>query len=92
LRDDKEEIEKLKDINQAPITFPQGLSMMKEISAIKYLGRPVEVIFPRNYHSFIISECSALTQNGLKTVFDEAIRAVLLPKPIKKRHKNCEIL
>jgi Ras-related C3 botulinum toxin substrate 1 len=38
LRDDKEHIEKLKESNQAPITFPQGLSMMKEISAIQYLG------------------------------------------------------
>jgi Ras-related C3 botulinum toxin substrate 1 len=38
LRDDKEQIEKLEDKKLAPITYQQGLSMMKEISAIKYLG------------------------------------------------------
>lgn len=38
-------------------------------------------------------ECSALTQEGLKTVFDEAIRCVLefQNKPIKKKNK-CTIL
>lgn len=38
LRDDRETIEKLREKKLAPITFPQGLAMMKEISAIKYLG------------------------------------------------------
>lgn len=37
-------------------------------------------------------ECSALTQRGLKTVFDEAIRAVLCPPPVKKRKRRCHIL
>lgn len=37
-------------------------------------------------------ECSALTQQGLKTVFDEAIRAVLYRPPVKKRERKCFIL
>uniref|UniRef100_H3DQQ7 small monomeric GTPase n=1 Tax=Tetraodon nigroviridis TaxID=99883 RepID=H3DQQ7_TETNG len=37
-------------------------------------------------------ECSALTQRGLKTVFDEAIRAVLCPQPTKVKKKACSLL
>lgn len=36
-------------------------------------------------------ECSALTQRGLKTVFDEAIRAVLCPPPVKKGGNRCSM-
>ncbi|XP_015819069.2 ras-related C3 botulinum toxin substrate 1 [Nothobranchius furzeri] len=36
-------------------------------------------------------ECSALTQTGLKPVFDEAVRAALNPKPPRRR-RNCNVL
>ncbi|KAF9943536.1 Rho GTPase protein rac1, partial [Mortierella alpina] len=74
LREDKETLDKLREKRMLPITYPQGLQMAKEISAVRYL------------------ECSALTQKGLKNVFDEAIRAVLCPVQPSKRSKKCLIL
>uniref|UniRef100_UPI003AAA853A ras-related C3 botulinum toxin substrate 2-like isoform X2 n=1 Tax=Centroberyx gerrardi TaxID=166262 RepID=UPI003AAA853A len=74
LRDEKETVEKLKEKKLAPITYPQGLALAKEIDSVKYL------------------ECSALTQRGLKTVFDEAIRAVLCPQPTKVKKRGCQLI
>uniref|UniRef100_A0A8D1QXT6 small monomeric GTPase n=2 Tax=Sus scrofa TaxID=9823 RepID=A0A8D1QXT6_PIG len=76
LRDDKDTIEKLKEKKLTPITYPQGLAMAKEI------GRK-----PRGARS-------AWPARGRKAVFlfDEAIRAVLCPPPVKKRKRKCLLL
>ena len=37
-------------------------------------------------------ECSALTQKGLETVFDEAIRVVQYAEPKPKKGSKCSIL
>lgn len=88
LREDPKTLEKLRERRLAPVSTVQGLQMAKEIRAWKYL------------------ECSARTQVGLKQgflsaylgieimsflVFDEAIRAVLCPAPVKQK-KSCAIL
>ncbi|XP_065920170.1 ras-related protein Rac1-like isoform X1 [Dysidea avara] len=76
LRDDKETIEKLKQRRVAPISYSQGLEMMNEIGAVKYL------------------ECSALTQQGLGKVFDDAvITALAFTKvPKNKGYYKCCII
>ena len=81
LRDDPATREKLAGKKQSPITYEQGLQMVQEIGAVKYM------------------ECSALTQTGLKAVFDEAIRAVISPpaakgkgKGGKKEKSGCQLL
>lgn len=37
-------------------------------------------------------ECSALTQRGLRQVFEDSVRAVLYPQPRQKRDRKCKVL
>ncbi|KAG0127825.1 small GTPase CDC42 [Tuber indicum] len=82
LRDDPAVIEKLSKQRQTPITFKQGEQLAKDLSAVKY-EPPAPAI------KYV--ECSALTQKGLKNVFDEAIVAALEP-PQQLKKKKCTIL
>lgn len=47
----------------------------------------------KEIHAVQYIECSALTRQHLKTVFDTAIKAVLMPpEPKKRKVKKCSIL
>jgi small GTP-binding protein len=70
LRDDEEQVAKLREKKLNPIEETKGNQLAATLGAKKYL------------------ECSALTQKGLKNVFDEAIRQVLLSKQSKQAKKS----
>uniref|UniRef100_A0A3B3D6W2 Rho-related GTP-binding protein RhoG n=1 Tax=Oryzias melastigma TaxID=30732 RepID=A0A3B3D6W2_ORYME len=61
----------------------------KKLSPIIY---PQGLAMAKEISAVKYLECSALTQRGLKTVFDEAIRAVLCPPPDRKKKRKCRIL
>jgi len=62
----------------------------KKLSPITY---PQGLAMAKEIRAIKYLECSALTQKGLKTVFDEAIRAVLCPKPKPKSSSHkCKLL
>eukprot|EP01121_Diplochlamys_sp_Union-15-3_P002236 TRINITY_DN1194_c0_g2_i1.p1 TRINITY_DN1194_c0_g2~~TRINITY_DN1194_c0_g2_i1.p1 ORF type:complete len:200 (+),score=30.17 TRINITY_DN1194_c0_g2_i1:46-645(+) len=71
LREDIATIHELASKMQAPITYEQGLQLLKEVPAAKYM------------------ECSALTQKGLKDLFNEAIKAaVYTPTPTNSKKRK----
>jgi Ras-related C3 botulinum toxin substrate 1 len=74
LRDEPVSIEKLRQKKQMPVSYAQGSALANEIKAAKVcpLSHCWEV--PLADEQYL--ECSALTQKGLKTVFDESIRTV----------------
>ncbi|KAI5627364.1 ras-related C3 botulinum toxin substrate 1 [Silurus asotus] len=61
-------------------------SKEKKLTPITY---PQGLAMAKEIGSVKYLECSALTQCGLKTVFDEAIRAALCPPPPKKPKPCC---
>lgn len=61
----------------------QGLSALKREQGQKLANKVRAVKY---------MECSALTQRGLKQVFDEAVRAVLRPEPLKRRQRKCVVM
>lgn len=61
----------------------------KKLSPITY---PQGLAMAKEIGAVKYLECSALTQKGLKTVFDESIRAVLCPVLQPKPKRKCSIL
>ncbi|CAE1282838.1 RAC1 [Acanthosepion pharaonis] len=61
----------------------QGLSPIKREQGMKMANKVRAVKY---------MECSALTQRGLKQVFEEAVRAVLQPQPPRKARNKCQLL
>ena len=94
LREDKETIEKLKEKRLAPITYPQVTKLLKCRILIADSSFDVfqGLAMAKDVGAVKYLECSALTQKGLKTVFDEAIRAVLCPVPTKAPKRKCTLL
>jgi len=45
----------------------------------------------KKINAFKYLECSSLTQEGLKQVFDESVRCIMAP-PFKKKKGRCEIM
>lgn len=60
----------------------QGLSLISKNQGVK-MAQKIKAI------RYI--ECSALTQQNLHQVFEEAVRAVLKPHPVKQKH-SCRII
>jgi Ras-related C3 botulinum toxin substrate 1 len=103
LREDPSTVEKLQAKKQSPITYEGALQMANEISAAKYMecsaityGSVFVGILSISFLLlllFVIFACLCplcllFSQQGLKAVFDEAIRAVLSPPTLGKSGKK----
>mmetsp|Transcript_16479 Transcript_16479/g.42190 ORF Transcript_16479/g.42190 Transcript_16479/m.42190 type:complete len:195 (+) Transcript_16479:270-854(+) len=70
-----------------------ALQRLKE-KGLEPIGHQAGMQLAKDISAVKYMECSALTQKGLKDVFDEAIRAVIDPKPTGKAKKKggCALL
>jgi Ras-related C3 botulinum toxin substrate 1 len=59
---------------------------------LQMVGREAAMMRVNEIGARCYMECSALTQEGLKNVFDEAIRAALTKPAAKKKGKKCIVM
>ncbi|KAJ8596974.1 small GTPase Rac1 [Rhizopogon salebrosus TDB-379] len=71
------------DLREDPVTIQK--LRVRDLQPIQYTQG---VAMARDIGAIKYLECSALSQKGLKTVFDEAIRAVLNPPPKEKKRSS----
>lgn len=99
LKEDRQTLEELSRAGQAPISEEEGKQMAKEIGAVKYLEcsaklRKVSLMcILSSIKRLDLTLSHFLVSNqGVKNVFDEAIKAVLFPPVAPKKKPSCNIL
>ena len=95
LREDKEALQALADNGHSPIKREQGQKLANKIRSVKYLEcsaltqRGLKQVRLLSLSPVIIKIYSLSLS---PQVFDEAVRAVLRPQPIRKRQRKCLLL
>ena len=94
LREDKEALQALSDNGHHPIKREQGQKLANKIRAVRYLE--CSALTQRGLKQVGINSGISPTFNGANSlhfqVFDEAVRAVLRPQPVRKRQRKCVML